>query len=55
MANMGYCDVLEGVGLGLPASVELDPHLDAAVNHLFSALEIDPQLYEVTVVDRKMF
>jgi len=46
-------DSLEGIQLVLPATVELESHLDASEDHLLSALEVDAQLHNVAVVDRK--
>lgn len=42
---------LKRVWLILPSAVELQPHLDAAENHLLSSFKVDAQLDNVTVVD----
>lgn len=43
--------ILEQVGLVLPVAVELQPHLNAAKDHLLPALEINAQLYDITIVE----
>lgn len=46
---------VECVELVLPAPVELQSHLDAAENHLLSTLEVDTQLNDVAIIERKSF
>lgn len=46
-------NLLERIWLGLPSAVQLQPHLDTAENHLFSALEVNAQLDDVSVIDRE--
>jgi hypothetical protein len=45
-------NLLEGVQLILPSSVELQPHLDAPENHLLTALEVNTKLYNIAIIDR---
>lgn len=46
-------DVLESVGFRLPPSVQLNPHLDAAENHFFAALEVYSKLNDVAIINGK--
>lgn len=48
-----WVDVLELVQLVLPATVELQSHLDAAENHFLAPLEIDSKLDDISIIDRK--
>lgn len=47
--------LLECVELVLPATVQLQPHLDAAEDHLLSTLEINSELHNVSIVDGEGF
>lgn len=49
--SLGEKYVLEGVQLVLPSPVELQTHLDAAENHLLTALEVDAQLDNIAIID----
>lgn len=46
-------DVLELVQLVLPAAIQLQPHLDAAENHLLAPLKIDSELHHIPIIDRE--
>lgn len=47
------CHVLEGIQCFLPTPVAFHSDLDTAENHLLPAAEVDTQLYNVAIFDRK--
>lgn len=43
-------DLLERVGFGLPAAIELHAHLDTPVYHLLASFEVDAKLHDISIV-----
>lgn len=48
-------NLLEGVELGLPPTVQFKPHLNASEDHLLPAFEVDTKLDNVSIVHRISF
>src|SRR5688572_4601342 len=46
-------DALEGIQLILPTTVQLQSHLHATVDHFLASLEVNAELYYVSIVDGK--
>jgi hypothetical protein len=46
---------IKSVEFTLPVSVQLKSHFHTAKDHLLAALEVYPQLHNVTIVDREGF
>jgi hypothetical protein len=46
---------VESVKLVLPATVQLEAHLDTSEDHFLPSFEVNPELHDIAIVNRKSF
>jgi hypothetical protein len=48
-------DLLKSIKLILPATVQLEAHLDASKDHFLSTLKVNSELHDIAIVDWERF